>query len=169
MTATWSAICVIEWSGDLYASRVSVSCPPRVSSEALRSLLIIRLWFQLSLIAMLVTISISRPPPLLRPLLLQTCWRLSTVNTKTCLLPIQYRPYQHSKHINQTGLKQWQMKIVYYYFTSYHALQHLTNTSIPSQLILSIVWGIWIIHVFSILWLNWNKRYGAMILLLELT
>ena len=68
-----------------------------------------------------------------------------------------------------TGLKQWQMKIIYYYFTSYHALQHLTNTSIPSQLILSIVWGIWIIHVFSILCLNWNKRYGSMILLLELT
>ena len=49
MTATWSVICLIEWSGDLYASRVSVSCPPRVSWEALRSLIIIRLWFQLSL------------------------------------------------------------------------------------------------------------------------
>ena len=49
MTASWSVICLIEWSGGLYASRVSVSCPPSVSSEALRSLIIIRLWFQLSL------------------------------------------------------------------------------------------------------------------------
>ena len=49
MSATWLVICLIEWSGGLYASRVTVSCPPRVSWEALRSLIIIRLWFQLSL------------------------------------------------------------------------------------------------------------------------
>ena len=49
MTATWLVICLIEWSSDLYALRVTVSCPPRVSWEALRSLIIIQLWFQLSL------------------------------------------------------------------------------------------------------------------------
>ena len=49
MSATWSVICLIEWSSGLYASRVTVSCPPRVCEEALRSLIIIRLWFQLSL------------------------------------------------------------------------------------------------------------------------
>ena len=72
------------------ASPVTVSCPPRVCEEALRALILIRRWFQLSLTCN-VSDHLHKPGHrcCCSRYNCQTSWRLSAVDTKTWLLLIQ--------------------------------------------------------------------------------